>query len=156
MSETKAGRTRDRLDALAVANLVFLGTMAVHSADHIRQGTGRLTPEVFWGGLLLGVLALGTLPLTLRRDPRGPLAAAVIGLWTALAVSASHLAPHWSAFSDPYPELSVDAVSWAAMISEVLAALVFGLTGLRELHRQATRRRSRAATGGVGNRAVRA
>lgn len=122
---------------LVVAHLVFLLTMVLHGADHVRQGTGRLTPEVFWGGLFLAALALAPLPLTLRRHPRAPLVAAVVGLWTALAVSASHLAPHWSAFSDPYPDLSLDAYSWAVMLAEIAAALVFGLIGLTELRRGA-------------------
>jgi hypothetical protein len=130
---------RPRLDTLAVANLVFLATMVLHGADHVRQGTGNLTPEVFWGGMVLGVLALSSLPFTLRRHPRAPLVAAVVGLWTVVAVSASHLAPHWSAASDPYPGQGLDAWSWAAMLSEVAAALAFGVLGAVRAGRAAPR-----------------
>lgn len=124
---------RRRLDALLVANVVFLVAMALHGLDHELRGTGDLTTEVMVGGTVLGVMALATLPLTLMRHPRAPLVAAVVGFWTVLAVSASHLAPHWSAFSDPYPDKSLGFWSWAAMLGEVAAAFVFGLVGLRLL-----------------------
>ena len=126
---------RARLDALAVANVAFVAAIALHGADHVRQGTGRLTGEVLWGGAALALLGFATLPFTLRRHPRAPLIAAVVGLFTALAVSASHLAPHWSAFSDPYGDLSVDAFSWAAVLAEIAAALVFGALGAVRLRR---------------------
>jgi hypothetical protein len=122
---------RDR--TLLVANVVFLVAMALHGLDHELRGTGDLTTEVMVGGTVLAVLALATLPLTLMGHPRAPLAAAVVGFWTVIAVSASHLAPHWSAFSDPYPDKSLGFWSWAAMLGEVGAALVFGLVGLRRL-----------------------
>jgi hypothetical protein len=133
---------RDR--RLLVAHLAFLASMLLHALDHFRQGLDRLTPEVLWGGTFLGVLALAPLPLTLRRHPRAPFAAAVVGLWTAVAVSASHLAPHWSAFSDPYPNLSLDAYSWTVMLSEIAAGLIFGLIGLSEMRRTAVGQASAA------------
>jgi multisubunit Na+/H+ antiporter MnhB subunit len=126
-----------RLDTLAAAHFVLIATMILHAADHLRQGIGDLTPEVLWGGVALGAVVLATLPLTLRRHPRAPLAAAVVGLGTAAAVSASHLAPHWSAFSDPYPDLSVDAWSWGAMLAEIVAALAFAVVGLGAFRRVA-------------------
>jgi hypothetical protein len=126
---------RGRLSDLALANLALLAAMTVHAADHVRQGTGSLTPEVFWGGVALGVVAVATLGLTLRDHPRAPAAAVVVGLWIALGVSASHLAPHWSAFSNPYTQIPVDGWSWAAALLEISAALAFALVGLRELRR---------------------
>jgi hypothetical protein len=122
---------RDR--TLLVANVVFLVAMGLHGLDHQLRGTGDLTTEVMVGGAVLAAMALATLPLTLTGHPRAPMAAAVVGLWTVVAVSASHLAPHWSAFSDPYPDKSLGFWSWAAMLSEVLAALAFGLVGLWRL-----------------------
>jgi hypothetical protein len=122
---------RDR--TLLVANVVFLVAMALHGLDHELRGTGDLTSEVQVGGTVLAFLALATLPLTLVRHPRAPLAAVVVGFWTVIAVSASHLAPHWSAFSDPYPDKSLGFWSWAAMLGEVAAAFAFGLVGLRLL-----------------------
>jgi hypothetical protein len=121
-----------RLDRLAIANLAFVAAILLHGADHLRQGR-TLAPEVLWGGTALAVVAFATLPLTLTRHPRAPLAAVAVGLWTAIAVSASHLAPHWSAFSDPYSAQSLDALSWAAMLLEIAAALVFAAAGMRAL-----------------------
>src|SRR5258707_732631 len=73
IASTPAG-VRERLDALAVAHIAFVTAMALHAADHVRQprGLGALTPEVFLGGIAPAILAVGTLPLTLRRRPPAP------------------------------------------------------------------------------------
>src|SRR4051794_38346597 len=121
---------------LVLASGAFVAANLLHSLDHMRQGTGRLTPEVLLGGSVLSVAAVVTLVLVLRRDPRAPLTAAVVGLWTAVGVAASHIAPHWSAFSDSYPEIHADALSWIVMLAEVAAAAALGLVGLRQLARR--------------------
>src|SRR6266480_1069967 len=125
---------------LAVGAVAFVAANVLHTLDHLRQGLGGLTPEVLLGGSVLSVAAVVTLILVLRGSSRAPMAAAVVGLWSAFGVAASHLAPHWSAFSDPYPDLDVDVLSWAVMLAEIAAALALGLVGLREL-------RARAAPG---------
>ena len=127
------------------AHAAFLTTILLHTLDHFRQGLDRLTPEVLWGGTFLAVLAVAPLPLTIRRHPQAPFAAAIVGLWTAVAVSASHLAPHWSAFSDPYPSLSLDAYSWSVMLAEIVTALIFGLLGVTELRRRSAGTQARPA-----------
>jgi hypothetical protein len=129
--------SRWRPEALGVANLVFVLAMTLHGIDHLTQarGAGALSREVVWGGVVLAVIALATLPLTLGRHPRAPLAAAVVGLWTAFAVAAAHLAPHWSAFSDPYPDLGLGVWSWTVVLAEIVAGLVFGLIGVARLRR---------------------
>jgi hypothetical protein len=118
---------------LAKANIALLAAMSLHAADHIRQGVGELAPEVFWGGVALFVVAIATLPLTLRDSPRAPVAATFVGFWVAFGVIASHVLPHWSAFSDSYPQIGVDGWSWAAAMIEVAVAFVFGLLGMRAL-----------------------
>src|SRR4051794_4806913 len=123
--------------ALAVGSIAFLAANVLHTLDHLRQGIGDLTTEILAGGSLITAAALVTLDLALRDDPRAPLAAAVVGLWSALGVAASHIAPHWSAFSDPYPDLDVDALSWVVMLAEIAAALTLGVLGLRELRARA-------------------
>lgn len=115
-----------RLTAAAAA---FVAANLLHTIDHLRQGTDRLTTEVFAGGTVITLAALAVLVLAIRRDSRAPLAAVVVGLWTAVGVAASHIAPHWSAFSDPYPDLSADALSWAVMLAEIAAALVLAAAG---------------------------
>jgi hypothetical protein len=129
-----------RRDALTLASVAFVVANVAHGLDHQRQGTGRLTTEVLAGGTVLTLLAFGTLALVLRRHPRAPLVAAAVGLWSAVAVAAAHIAPHWSAFSDPYPDLSVDALSWAVMLAEVASAFVLGVVGVRALRREGARR----------------
>jgi hypothetical protein len=118
-------------DPLVIAGLAFLAANAAHTLDHFRTGTERLTTEVVAGGTVITALALLTLGLALRRHPRAPLAAALTGFATAAGVAASHIAPHWSAFSDPYPALGADALSWVVMLAELGAALALGVAGLR-------------------------
>src|SRR3954449_11961215 len=148
--------TRQRI--LVAASTAFVAANLLHTLDHLRQGTDRLTTEVFAGGSVLTVAALVALLLALRGDSRAPLPAAAAlvallpppggdsrapptpaggGFWRAAGVAASHIAPHWSAFSDPYPDLHVDALSWAVMLGEIGAALALGGIGLSELRLQA-------------------
>jgi hypothetical protein len=137
-----------RPDSLTVAAAAFVAANLAHTLDHLRQGTGDLATEVLAGGTVLSVLAVLTLVLALRHHPRAALWAAVVGTWSALGVIASHVAPHWSAFSDSYFEIDADALAWAAMLGEVLAAAYLGLVGFRALRWPApgSRRRSPAAS----------
>ncbi len=124
-----------RLDALGLAAAAFVAANALHTLDHLRQGTGGLATEVLAGGTVLSALAVLTLVLALLHHPRAPLWAAVVGTWSALGVVASHVAPHWSAFSDSYFEIHADALSWVVMLAEVAAAAYLGFVGFRELRR---------------------
>jgi hypothetical protein len=135
-----------RPDSLTVAAAAFVAANALHTLDHLRQGTGDLATEVLAGGTVLSVLAVLTLVLALRHHPRAALWAAVVGTWSALGVLASHVAPHWSALSDSYFEINADALSWVVMLAEVLAAACLGLVAFRRLARSAggSRRRSLA------------
>jgi hypothetical protein len=126
---------------LTIASIAFVAANVAHTLDHLRQGTGGLTTEILAGGSVVSLLAVATLVLVLRHDRRAPLVATVVGLWTALGVAASHIAPHWSAFSDSYPEIHADALSWAVMLAEIAAAAVLGLVGLTQLRRQPAGRR---------------
>jgi hypothetical protein len=137
---------RRRPEPLVLAGVAFVATNVLHTLDHLRQGTGDLATEVLAGGTVLSFLAVLTLVLALRHHPRAALWAAVVGTWSALGVIASHIAPHWSAFSDSYFEIHADALSWAVMLAEVLAAAYLGLVGFRELRRQATGRPAAAST----------
>jgi hypothetical protein len=129
-----------------VAAAAFVAANVLHTLDHLRQGTGDLATEVLAGGTVLSALALLTLVLAVRRHPRAPLWAAVVGTWSALGVLASHVAPHWSAFSDSYFEIDADALSWVVMLAEVAAAAWLGFVGFRTLRRApGSPRRSPAA-----------
>jgi hypothetical protein len=132
--------------ALTTASIAFVAANVAHTLDHLRQGTSQLTNEIMAGGAVISLLAVATLVLVLRGDRRAPLVAAVVGLWTAAGVAASHIAPHWSAFSDSYPEIHADALSWVVMLAEVAAAAALGLVGLRELRRRPAGRPAAART----------
>ena len=127
---------RESRDSLAIAALAFVVANLLHTADHLRQGLGGLTPAIVVGGTSLTVLAIVVMVMALRGHPRAPAFCAVVGLSGAVGIAASHLAPHWSTLSDPYPDLSVDALSWAVMLAEIAAALVLAIVALRQLMRQ--------------------
>jgi hypothetical protein len=121
---------------LTTASALFLAANLLHGADHFRQGTERLTTEVTLGGTLLTIAAIGTLILCLRHDSRAPLVAAVVGLFAGVGVMAAHLAPHWSALSDSYPDLGVDALAWIVVLAEIGAAFWLAFVGFTELRRE--------------------
>jgi len=126
-----------RLDALSKASIALVVTMLIHGADHQRQGTDLLSTEVMVGGFVLFILAFSALYMTLTHNRHAALYCAIVGFYTALGVTASHVLPHWSAFSNSYTnDISVDALSWAAMLSEVIAAFVLGVVAVRELRRE--------------------
>ncbi len=125
--------TGRRLDGLALASIAFLVANVLHTIDHERTGTARLTTAVTAGGVAITVGALLTLWLALRRHPRAPLVAAAVGLGSAVGIAASHLAPHWSVFSDSYWDLSLDAFSWTVVLVEIGTGLVLAAVALREL-----------------------
>jgi hypothetical protein len=127
---------RESRDSLALAAVAFVVANLLHTADHFRQGLGGLTSAILVAGTTLTVLAIVVMVMALRGHPRAPAFCAVVGLSGAVGVAASHLAPHWSTLSDPYPDLSVDALSWAVMLAEIAAALVLAVVALRQLARQ--------------------
>jgi len=138
------GGAMTRIQTLVGANIAFVAANLLHSADHQRQGTESLTTEIMVGGSAITIAAIASLVLALRRDERAPIFAAVLGLSAAAGIAASHIAPHWSAFSDSYPEIGADAISWAAVALEIAAALLLGAVALREL-RKASKTAPRAA-----------
>jgi hypothetical protein len=132
------------------ANIVFVAANLLHAADHQRQGISGLSWEIFAGGSAITVAAIASLVLALRRDQRAPILGVVLGLSAAAGIAASHLAPHWSALSDSYPQIHADAISWVVVLLEIGAALLLGAIAARELRRASTvdpRAGVRAATG---------
>jgi hypothetical protein len=115
---------------LVTAAIGFVAANVLHTLDHLRQGTAGLTTEIFVAGTSLSLGAVLVLVLILRGHPRGPAMAAFLGVSAAVGVAASHIAPHWSALSDPYPAISADALSWVVMLAEIAAALVLAAAGL--------------------------
>jgi hypothetical protein len=107
---------------LGRASLLLVAADVLHALDHTRQGRA-LASEVYVAGVA-GWIALALLLVLVARGHRlaAPYAAAV-GVSVAAGFLAVHLAPHWSAFSDPYSGFDPDALSWALVVVPVLAAL---------------------------------
>jgi len=120
----------------AVAGL-FVAANLLHTADHLRRGWGRPllgeTPEVLAGGALISVAALVTLWLAVRRSPRAPVAAAVVGFASAVGIAAAHLTPPWGVLSDSFLVLRPDLLSWGAVLVETASAVLLGAAGLARL-----------------------
>ena len=121
------------MSRLSLAAAAFLLANLLHGIDHQRQGIERLTTEVKVGGVVLTLLAVYALVLVRRRSGSAPLVATLVGFYAAIGVAAAHIAPHWSALSDSYPDLGVDAIAWAVMLLEVATALALGVVGLATL-----------------------
>jgi hypothetical protein len=115
--------------SLVYAASVFGLTLLFHGADHARRGFEVITPQVYWGGTALGLVALAAIALVFVGHRSAPLIAVITGFVTAFLVTASHLLPPWSAFSDAYLGSDVDALSWMAALSEIAGASVFGIVG---------------------------
>jgi hypothetical protein len=134
---------------LRLAGLVFIGGFLLHNADHGRRGIDAVTDHVVWAGTTVAVIAAVALTLVFTRHPMAPLVAAAAGLGIAFGVTASHLLPEWSAFSDPLPQGDVDGLTWVAVLSEIAGALLLAAAGISalRLQRPPARRRSAAAAG---------
>ena len=134
------------------ANILFVAANLLHTADHQRQGTARLSWEILAGGSAITIAAVASLVLAWRKDERAPIFGAVLGLSAAAAIAASHLAPHWSAFSDSYPEIHADATSWVVVLLEIAGALLLAAVAVRELRRASNGAPRAAVVAGSGRR----
>jgi hypothetical protein len=108
--------------ALGRAALLLVVADVLHALDHTRQGRD-LAGEVYVAGVA-GWIALALLLVLIATGHRlaAPYAAAV-ALSVAIGFLAVHVAPHWSAVSDPYSGFHPDALSWALVVVPVLAAV---------------------------------
>jgi hypothetical protein len=113
---------------------VFVIGNALHTADHVRRGWGLplfgVTAEVLTGGALISVGAVWIFWLTWKGHPGAPLVATIVGLVSAVAVSASHLAPPWGVLSNSYLVLRPDAFAWIVVSIEIAGGFITGLAGL--------------------------
>ena len=132
------------------ANILFVAANLLHTADHQRQGTAGLRWEILAGGSAITIAAIASLVLAWRKDERAPIFGAVLGLSAAAGIAASHLAPHWSAFSDSYPEIHADAVSWIVVLLEIMGALLLAAVAVRELRRASNGAPRAAVVAGSG------
>jgi hypothetical protein len=120
---------------LRYSALIFLAGLLVHGADHWRRGFDAVTPQVYWAGTGLSILGLIAIALVLMGHRLAPMFAVAVGFPTALGVAASHLLPRWSSLSDAFPGSGVGALSYAAVIVEIVGALALGMAGTYTLRR---------------------
>ena len=129
-------RTGNRM--LLGASAVLLATVALHGIDHSLQerGVGALSTEVFVGGIVNATVAVIAFAMALRDHPRAAAVGAFVGTYLLVGVSAAHFAPHWSAFSDPYADLDLGFLSWAAAIAEAAAGALLAAVGFAALRQR--------------------
>src|SRR5687768_2442819 len=84
------------------ATAIYAVAFLLHNADHARRGFDELTPQVLGAGTLQSVLSVGVIAAVLLRHRVAPALATVVGFGSALGVTASHLLPAWSPFSDAF------------------------------------------------------
>jgi hypothetical protein len=121
--------------ALGRAALVLTVADVLHAVDHTRQAR-HLASEVYVVGVAGWIALAVLLVLIARRHALAAPYAAAVGVSVAAGLVAVHVAPHWGAFSDPYPAFDADGLSWALVALPVAAAV--------NLVAQAARARSRA------------
>ncbi|HEY2663349.1 MAG TPA: hypothetical protein VGI47_03350 [Candidatus Binataceae bacterium] len=101
----------------------------VHGLDHFRRGFDALTAQVYWAGQIPSALGLIAIALVLFRHYLAPWVAVLVGFPMALGVAASHLLPRWRSLSEAFPSSAVDALSYAAVLTEIAGALALGVAG---------------------------
>jgi hypothetical protein len=137
------GREQGRWVVFRWTAILFgLGTL-LHGLDHLRRGTDAISSEVMWAGAITTPIAVVAIFLALVSFRYAPHIAVAFGTFQVIGISAVHLAPHWSAFSDSIPGSGASPISYAAVISEVLSAALFAAAGayvLRGSHESDTDR----------------
>lgn len=118
---------------LRYAALVYAAGFALHNGDHLRRGFGAVTPQVLWTGNLSGIVVVAAIALALLGHRLAPELAVATGASMALGVSAVHLLPHWSAFSDSLTDAGADLFTWVAVLVEVGGSVLFAAAGLYAL-----------------------
>src|SRR3954467_13430599 len=108
--------------ALGRAVLLLTALDVLHALDHTRQGRD-LASEVYVTGVAGWIALAVMLVLIARRHPLAALYAGAVGASVAVGFLLVHVAPHWSAFSDPYSAFGADPLSWALVVVPVAAAV---------------------------------
>jgi hypothetical protein len=114
------------------AAIGLLAAVLLHDLDHIRQGRS-VEALVIGLGVIGDVAAITMVALTIRGSGWAPIGAVVVGFATFLGFIAVHVVPDWGALADGYPDLPVDALSWAMVAVPMVAALWLSFLGLSRL-----------------------
>ena len=117
---------RNRLLAWSIA---FLAMDLVHDLDHVRRANYSPGPVKALGFLAIGGAIL-TIALVASRHRFASPFAALFGFTAAIGFVAVHVVPHWGPFSDPFPALHVDGLTWLIAAVDIVVALGLGIAGL--------------------------
>ncbi len=128
-----SGVSRRRFRVLVVGNGLLLGLLVVHALDHALRQEAAVPGGTAAVGAAGFVTVLLVLALAAAGHPLAPAATAFVGLATAVGFVAVHVLPDWGPFSQPYPDIPVDDLSWAGMIVPAVAGLIVGAIGLSRL-----------------------
>ena len=129
--------TQDRF--LRWATMAFVIGWAIHGLDHFRRGMSASPPFIMAAGTVQAVLVVLAVVLVVRRQPRAPLAAVVVGSASALGFTWAHLLPTvLPGYQDSFvslPHINVTWFFWFSALTEIGTAVVFALAGLRQVNR---------------------
>ena len=112
------------------AALIVLAVSVIHDLDHARQGTSA-TSEVVATAIVGWIATIVLLVLVFRGSELAAPYAAAFGFTLAAGFVLVHFLPRWSAFSAPYPDQDVDALSWVLAVLPVAAGLYLSAVALR-------------------------
>jgi hypothetical protein len=114
---------------------LLLVLLVAHVADHTLRQDRAVPSELTLVGSTGLIAAAVVLALALAHRPEAAPMALIVGAGTALGFVAVHLLPHWGAFSDPYEDAHLDALSWASMLGSAAAGAWLAAVGARCLRR---------------------
>ena len=130
-ASAKVGRRARR--ELVAANMLLATMLVLHALDHELRQEAAVPAGTATAGTVGFVAVLAALVLALRGSRLAPIATAAVGLAIAAGFVAAHVLPEWSALSQPYGDIDVDALSWIAMLLPMLVGAGVGLASLRRL-----------------------
>jgi hypothetical protein len=143
------GREQGRWLLFRWAAILYATGTLLHTLDHLRRGTDVISREVFWGGNISTPIAVLIIFLALAGYRHAPVLAVAFGFPHAIGIAVVHLLPDWGAFSDSLTTNAASAISFLAVMSEILGAALFGAAGLYVLlgERTGTPRNSMLTSG---------
>lgn len=116
---------------MRATTLAYLAAFVFHNADHARRGVDATPEAVVWAGTLVAMLTAVVATLVFTRHQLASRVAAICGLAIAVGVSFAHLIPIESALTDPLTADGINAVSWIAVLAEIILALTLAFVGWR-------------------------
>ena len=119
------------------AGAAFVIGWAIHGADHFRRGMSASPPFIMALGMVQAVFVVLAIVMVMRRDPRAPLAAVIVGFGSAVGFSYAHLLPTiLPGYQDSFislPHTNVTWFSWLSALTEIGTGIVVGIVGAREV-----------------------